>query len=544
MARGSSWDIRCSRITRKASLKGANGAKERSQRPQATGARKGAASPRATAKGARGFELRASSQSAVFRDGSHQASTSPTRFAPRHQHVLDSVSDMLLYIERFRYDDIPKRTGVQMIHPTVVIGAGPSGLAAAAHLLERGQDTIVLEAGDTAGTTIREWSHVRLFSNWRSVVDGASVRRLEQHGWTMPDPDSFPTGGDIVEAYLEPLVATMPDQVWFNHRVSAISRNGLDKVVSRGRESVPFLIRVDTPTGSRELSASHVIDASGTWNTPNPMGSSGLPARGEPELADHVRYGIPDILGRERDRYASKRVLVVGAGHSAAGALLDLATLRNDEPETRPIWAIRRDDATRVYGGLSDDELEERGKLGAQLQDRVRDGAVELVAGFRVSDLKESAEGVEVTGVGADGTSARTIVVDEIIAATGQRPDLSLARELRLDLDSWLEAPLALAPLIDPNEHSCGTVPPHGVDELSHSEPDFYTVGIKSYGRAPTFLIVTGYEQVRSVAAAIAGDWEAARNVELVLPETGVCGVAAPLTIGSGPQAQPQSNCC
>jgi hypothetical protein len=107
----------------------------------------------------------------------------------------------------------------------------------------------------------------------------------------------------------------------------------------------------------------------------------------------------------------------------------------------------------------------------------------------------------------------------------GQRPDLEMTRELRLDLDPWLESPRALGPMIDPNLHSCGTVPPHGHRELAHPEPGYYAVGIKSYGRAPTFLMATGYEQVRSVAARLAGDHAAADDVRLVLPETGVCSV-------------------
>jgi hypothetical protein len=119
--------------------------------------------------------------------------------------------------------------------------------------------------------------------------------------------------------------------------------------------------------------------------------------------------------------------------------------------------------------------------------------------------------------------------VDEIIAATGFRPDLEPLSELRLGLDPAVESPLALASLIDPNIHSCGSVPPHGAEELQHPESDFYIVGMKSYGRAPTFLMLTGYEQVRSVAAAIAGDWEAAREVRLVLPETGVCSSSSVL---------------
>jgi hypothetical protein len=145
-------------------------------------------------------------------------------------------------------------------------------------------------------------------------------------------------------------------------------------------------------------------------------------------------------------------------------------------------------------------------------------GRVELVTGFHVTRVSVSSEGIVVS----DG-DRRLTPVDEIVAATGFRPDWSILSEVRLDLDPAVESPRALAPLIDPNVHSCGTVPPHGAEELKQPESDLYIVGMKSYGRAPTFLMRTGYEQVRSVVSAIAGDWNAARRVELVLPETGVC---------------------
>jgi hypothetical protein len=136
--------------------------------------------------------------------------------------------------------------------------------------------------------------------------------------------------------------------------------------------------------------------------------------------------------------------------------------------------------------------------------------------------VRDDDGGIVIDGETSDGR--RTIgPVDRVIAATGQRPDLSLTRELRLELDPWLESARSLGPLIDPNLHSCGSVPPHGRRELSHPEPGFYTIGIKSYGRAPTFLLLTGYEQARSVAAALAGDMAAADDVHLILPETGVC---------------------
>jgi hypothetical protein len=133
---------------------------------------------------------------------------------------------------------------------------------------------------------------------------------------------------------------------------------------------------------------------------------------------------------------------------------------------------------------------------------------------------------------------------DRIIVATGQRPDLALTRELRLDLDPWLESTRALGPMIDPNLHSCGTVRPHGYRELQHHEPGFYTVGIKSYGRAPTFLLATGYEQVRSVAAHLAGDEQAATRVQLCLPETGVCGGAPAAAPPAAPPAAATESCC
>ena len=156
------------------------------------------------------------------------------------------------------------------------------------------------------------------------------------------------------------------------------------------------------------------------------------------------------------------------------------------------------------------------------MKDLVDARKITLVTGFSATAIRAAGERVVLEGETAGGLRALG-PVDRIIVATGQRPDLTLTRELRIELDPWLESARALGPLIDPNIHSCGSVPPHGHRELSHPEAGFYTVGVKSYGRAPTFLLMTGYEQVRSVAAAIAGDMEAADDVRLVLPETGVC---------------------
>jgi hypothetical protein len=411
--------------------------------------------------------------------------------------------------------------------PVVVIGAGPVGLAAAAHLLERGLEPLVLEAGDQVGAAIREWGHVRLFSPWRYDVDSAAARLLEQGGWKSPDQDQLPTGAELVDSYLAPLAATPPlaPRVRTGTRVLAVSRDGVDKTRTIGRAGRPYLVRTVRDGRVVDLRARAVIDASGTWGRANPLGVAGLPAIGEDRAGPWLTGPLPDVLGADRKRFAGTHTLVVGMGHSAATTLLALVRLREEEPGTEITWAIRGRSPARLYGGGDADGLPARGLLGSTLRAAVAGGAVRLIREFTVSTLTPPADGtgpITVTGSGRDG-EAVVLQVDTVAAATGSRPDLDMLREVRLELDPALEAPARLAPLIDPNSHSCGTVPPHGEALLAHPDEGFYVVGMKSYGRAPTFLLATGYEQVRSIAAALAGDTEAAERVELDLPSTGVC---------------------
>ena len=406
--------------------------------------------------------------------------------------------------------------------PVVIIGAGPVGLAAAAHLLSRNLTPLVVETGDAVAAGIRRWAHVRMFSPWKFNVDAAAADLLTRHGWTVPDPDDYPTGGELVARYLEPLAGTpeLSPYTRVKTRVTAVARRDHDLMKDGVRADAPFLVRITSEAGEEEILAQAVIDASGTIETPGPLGASGLPALGERSLADRIFYGIPDVLGTLRQRYAGRRVLVVGSGHSALNALLDLAHLAEVDPDTRIVWAIRRPALGQLLGGARNDQLEERGKLGARVRRLLDEKRLELLTGFRIDRLMSTD-----TGIVAGGGDRLASPVDEVIAATGFRPDWSILSEVRLDLDPAVQSPRALAPLIDPNIHSCGTVRPHGAEELKQPDGNLFVVGMKSYGRAPTFLMLTGYEQVRSVVAAIAGDWEAARRVELVLPETGVCSL-------------------
>jgi len=428
--------------------------------------------------------------------------------------------------------------------PVVVIGAGPVGLAAAAHLVRYQQPFVVLEAGSEPGTAVRQWGHVRTFSPWRYMVDGAARELLDADGWASPDPERLPTGDELVDRYIAPLARhrAIAPHVRYSARVTAIGRKDFDKVRTKGRDQQPFEIRL---ASGDVIEARAVIDASGTWSRPNPAGSGGIAAAGESGFADRIAYGIPDVMTLARSRYAGQRVMVVGSGHSAFNVILDLLRLADEAPQTRIVWAMRRDNLESVWGGGSADALEARGELGQRARRAVESGRIRVVTPYRIRSIANAGDAVKVTGAIRD--EAVTIDVDQVIVCTGFRPDLEMLSEVRLGLDSWLECPTTLAPLIDPNEHSCGTVRPHGARELAHPEKDFYIVGMKSYGRAPTFLLATGYEQARSVVAMLSGDVAAAERVELVLPETGVCS-ADPITGSSsccgGPAPAEADACC
>lgn len=422
--------------------------------------------------------------------------------------------------------------------PLVVIGAGPIGLAAAANARSRGIDVHVLEAGATAGAAVRQWGHVRLFSPWSELIDPVGEDLLAAAGWQRPPAAAYPTGAQWAQEYLEPLAQALSPSVRYGHRVTGVAKQGRDRLVDAGRGSAPYVVHVRTSTGEQRIAARAVIDASGTWSAANPLGGDGLPAVGESEHSDRITYRIPDVRNaRTLQHYVGKHTAVAGTGASAMTVLIELANVAAQHPGTRITWLVRRSDVGNAFGGGTDDQLVARGALGQRAQDAVDSGPVHTVTGFRTATVSAAGDG-RLRLDSFDGQHLDD--VDEVVVATGFRPDLTFLSEVRLDLDAVLQAPRELAPLIDPNVHSCGTVYPHGARELEQPDGGFYLTGMKSYGRATSFLALTGYEQVRSVVAAIAGDSDSAARVELTLPETGVCG-------GAGRYDEPDSiggSCC
>ena len=434
-----------------------------------------------------------------------------------------------------------------MHHPVVIIGAGPIGLAAAAHAAERGLDFVVLEAGPDAGAAVGEWSHVRLFSSWAELVDPASRRLLEADGaWTAPDDGAYPTGAEWRSAYLHPLAEVLDRRpggsVHYDSRVVGVSRAGRDLLVDSGREADAFAVHVDGRAGRERLLGSAVVDASGTWTRPNPLGADGLPALGETDHADRITYGIPDLADPAvAARYAGKHVAVAGKGASAQGVLIGLARIAEQDPTTRVSWLLRRPSVGDAFGGGDNDQLEQRGRLGQDARTAATSGLVSTVTRFRTQAVTAQDDG-RLTLTSTDGQQVSD--VDEVIVVTGFRPDVTFLSEVRLDLDPALGSARALAGEIHPDHHSCGDVAPHGHRELAQPEPGLYLVGMKSYGRAPSFLAMTGFEQVRSVVAALAGDLEAADRVELVLPETGVCNGAGSFDAPDALAGADGGGCC
>ncbi|NER53018.1 MAG: NAD(P)-binding domain-containing protein [Symploca sp. SIO1A3] len=403
--------------------------------------------------------------------------------------------------------------------PVIVIGAGPVGIAAAAHLHARGIAPLVLEKGNSAGSSMLEWGHVSVFTAWKNVVDKAVVGLLGNSNWQMPDEDKLPTGREIVEQYLQPAAATpeLKNAIIYNAEVIGVSKQAHSKSSSTARDEADFTVHYKTPDNEHHvLHSESVIDASGTWYNPNPIGLDGLPVPGESQNQDTIAYGIPDIANADRAQYEGKRTLVLGGGHSAINVILEMMTLRAANPDTKIYWGMRSNKLDKLTGSGINKRLPARAKLGIAAKEAIEAGELEVLVPLQVSRIEKTDSGL-LLDILVDGEQ-NTIEVDRIVVSNGFRPDLSILREIRLDIDEIVEAPTKLAPLIDPNIHSCGSVKPHGVGELSHFDKNFYVVGIKAYGRAPSFLMLTGYEQVRSIAAELAGDHDAALNVELVLP--------------------------
>ncbi len=391
-----------------------------------------------------------------------------------------------------------------------ILGAGPTGLDAALAAAEAGIPFTVYEAAPEAGGHVRSWGHVRLFTPWDMDVSPRMRRHLAAAGVAVPAGGDCPTGRELAERVLSP-VAALPEvapHLRLGARAVAVGREGLlkhEEIATAARGARPFRLLVSDAAGEHVEHADVVIDATGTYGQPNSLGDGGIPAPGERELGSHLRRGLPD-LAREAADWAGKTVLVAGAGHSAATAVAALADLARRAPGTRVVWALRREAPAATPGAGPGDPLPERARLEAQAAELAAGGspAVKVRRGVAIEAL-EPADGRigVVLRVGGNGGRER-VVVDRILALTGYVGDHGLYRQLQVHECYATSGPIQLsAALLGAGAGDCLAQTSHGAEVLKNPEPNFYILGIKSYGRNNTFLMQVGWQQVDEVFGLI-----------------------------------------
>ncbi|MGQ0718329.1 MAG: hypothetical protein ACT4NP_13675 [Pseudonocardiales bacterium] len=400
-----------------------------------------------------------------------------------------------------------------------ILGAGPIGLDAALACLDNGWPCTVYESAASVAANVTAWSHIRLFTPWSMNVSPRMLGYLNAAGIAPPGPaEHCPTGGEFAEQLLRPL-AELPALAAVIRRrtqVLAVARQGLlkhEEIATQQRGSHPFRLLLAGPhDGADDVErvehADLLLDCTGNYGRANFLGDGGIPAPGELRVADRITSRIPD-LGREADEWAGRRVLLVGAGKSAQTVARDLAELVVERPGTSVVWAVRAADPD--WGEVPEDPLEQRQELVAVAQ-RLRSGAVPGVQ-VRTAVVIDSLripkhgtdDGVVVTLRSTTG-DVDELVVDRIIGLTGFLGDTSLYRQLQVHECYATAAPMNLSAALlgaaGDGSGDCLAQASHGVDALRVPEPNFFVLGMKSYGRNSTFLLRVGYEQVDEVVNA------------------------------------------
>lgn len=392
-----------------------------------------------------------------------------------------------------------------------ILGAGPIGLDAALAFLDGGWSVTVYEAAASVAANVAAWNHIRLFTPWSMNISARMRARLDAAGVSQPGPAEYcPTGAEFAEQLLNPL-AELPELaavIRRGTRVLAVAREGLlkhEEIGTTQRGSQPFRLLVSGPDGDERVEhADLLLDCTGSYDRANVLGDGGIPAPGELQVADRITRRIPDV-DREADQWAGRRVLLVGAGKSAQTVARDLAQLVTEQPGTSVVWAVRAADPD--WGEVPRDPLPQRQEL-VEVAQRLRSGAVpgvQVCTGVVVDALRAAEPGVVVALRSVAGDMAE-IVVDRIIALTGFLGDTSLYRQLQVHECYATAAPMNLSAALlgaaGDGPADCLAQASHGVDALRVPEPNFFVLGMKSYGRNSTFLLRVGYEQVDEVAGA------------------------------------------
>lgn len=411
------------------------------------------------------------------------------------------------------------RKGVVSLR-VAVLGAGPIGLEAALYGAELGHEVLIIERGEVAAA-VRSWGHVEMFSPWSMNVSPLGRARLRLAGHRLPDEVAgtagarlTPTGAQYAAQYLLPLSQDprLAGRIRPHTQVVAVGKHGLrkgDLIGKAARADYPFRLLVEDKTGEHVESADVVLDCTGTYGSPNAIGAGGIPAAGERWLGDRLIRHVPDVLGRDRARFARRRVLLVGGGLSAATAVMALAELCAAEPSTRVVWSVRHN-LTLPYQPIEDDALPARARLHREanrIAAQALGAAGPLCYRPATSVDSISAEGHRLrVRLQHDSGTATEELFDEVVGLTGYGPESRIYRELQVHECYASLGPMNLAAALLGAGGDCLTQPSPGPDTLKNPEPRFFILGAKSYGRNSAFLIRLGLSQIRSVYALLHND--------------------------------------
>ncbi len=404
-----------------------------------------------------------------------------------------------------------------------ILGAGPIGLETALYARFLGFEVELFEQGEAANS-VKRWGHVRMFSDFEMNRSSLALAALyaQDESFEPPRDDELLTGNEWVERFLLPLSRTdlVADHIRTNTRVTRVGRTHWLKPeapgdVERGEDGFQILYQSKDGTEGRSQ-ADIVIDCSGVFREPNWLGPGGTPALGETTLRDDIEYGVPDVLGADRDCYAGKRTLVVGSGYSAATTISALAELLGQTPDEQGelLW-LRRPSrfSTSPIALIENDRLTSRDQLGRKANELAESGAITGIAGIvkQVSkvdgrirvDIQVPNESSE-TDAEHPAHSVRCEVVDRVVANVGYRGDWSLCEDLQVHRCYATDGPIKLAAELMANSSGdCLDQSKSRAETLVCPEPNFYILGAKSYGRSSKFLFAQGLEQIRDLFSLI-----------------------------------------
>lgn len=422
----------------------------------------------------------------------------------------------------------------------VVIGGGPIGVEAALYGACAGFDVRLFER-DTIAANVRRWGFVQVFTEWGRNRSPLAVKLLTDRGESLPPDEEYSSGDELAE-YVEKISSLEPlhGRIQSHTEVLAITRERCLKSDFSGqsrRAVYSFRLLVRDANGERIENADAVIDATGVYSTPNWMGSGGAPCPGELENQHRIDYALPDVWGRDRARFANASTVVIGSGHSAASTLLAVADLMDEFLDTRLTWIMRRGVPPHgaPYTLVPDETSTTRARLHHRANALVHHPNVQFLHSTVVESIWHDGEyfDVEVSTRRGDEIQRSKIDVHNIAAHTGFRADTKLWQELPLELHPATGAPLRLGEALNAHNRESGVGLSTGYAEkqpeeeaaenaphdrwsflindpalLETGEPNFFVLGIKSYGRDAGFLMHNGFRQVRDVYKLLSGDAE------------------------------------